>query len=236
MGRRVISVIIVIFFIVGCSVAVMPFAAELYAGRAIQFENSHKLDSAIAAYRKALQIDPLNAKYYGEIGRLYLKKAGGIADTGLRMDAKEAYAKAIELSPSYSKYRIGWGEAESLLLRDKQDISERELTEYIDNFKKAVESDPTNYYVNSTAGYYILLFRDRIGVRDRNFAIYRMRLALEQNPGYADQVFSCVANGLGDYKILEKITPKTPYWDGRLRAFLRNIDKWRYGSKQQKLK
>jgi hypothetical protein len=55
-----------------------------------------------------------------------------------------------------------------------------------------------------------------------------MRYALELNPRYANQIFSYVANGLGDFNLLYKITPQTPKWQTALRNFLRNIDRWKY--------
>ena len=229
--RFIVPLLIAAVFAVGCYFAVRPLAAEFYANRALKLENSRKLDSAMAAYRSALRLDPLSAKYYGELGRLYLKKTRGVADTGLRTDARDAYAKAMELAPTCSKFRLGWGEAEALLLSDKKGRSQQEIDKYVENFKKAVELDPTNYYVNASAGYYILLFRNRISEKDRNFAIYRLRLALEQNPSYRNQVFSAVANGLGDFSILYKITPQTPFWQEALRDFLREIDKWKYGGR-----
>ncbi len=228
MIKRLCALLVALVFIAGCYFACAPLAAELYAGQAARLEKMRKLDSAMAAYRKALRLDALNAKYYGEIGRLYLKKAAGVADTGLRTDSKNAYVKAIDLSPTNSRYRIGWGTAEALLLSGKKDFSDGELGAYVDNFRKAVELSPNDYYVNAVSGYYILVFRNRISVKDRNFAIYRLRYSLELNRDYANQVFSYVANGLGDFRILEKITPQTPYWQGRLRDFLRNIDKWKY--------
>jgi hypothetical protein len=179
-------------------------------------------------YKQALRLDPINARYYSELGRLCLKKTRGVADTGLRQAAKSAYAKAIELNPADPRYRIGWAEAESLLLIDKSDLTEQELASYVANLRRAVELAPNNYYVNAAAGYYILIFRKSINTRDRNFAIYRMRHALDLNPGYANEVFSYIANGLGDFNLLYKITPQAPSWQAALRNFLRDIDRYKY--------
>jgi hypothetical protein len=215
MNRRgAISFGIIILFIAGCYYAVKPLAAEIFASR--------------GAYETALSLDPLNAKYHDAIGRKYLNKGRAGRDKAALRSAKEIYAKAIALSPANSAYRLGWGEAEGLLLLDKSNISEGELAAYVDNFKKAIELAPNNYYVNTTAGYYILLFRDRISARDKNFAIYRLMVALELNPRYANYVFSYVANGLGDFSLLHKITPNTSKWHKALNDFLRNIDKWKY--------
>ena len=226
--RAIVAIAIVVLFLAACYAAALPFAAELRASGAGSLEAAGRLDSAMKVYRQALTLDPLNARYYGELGRLYLKKTRGVADTGLRQAAKDAYAKAITLNSADPRYRIGWGEAESLLLMDKRNYSDGELSRYVDNFRKAVELAPNNYYVNAVAGYYILIFRKSISARDRNFAIYRMRYALDLNPGYANEVFSYVANGLGDFNLLYKITPQAPRWQKALRDFLRNIDRWKY--------
>jgi hypothetical protein len=215
MNRRLFSIFIAALFIAGSYYAIKPLAAELFASR--------------GAYETAILLDPLSAKYYDAIGRRYLNKGRAGRDKAALKAAKEIYAKAIVLSPTNSTYRLGWGEAEGFLLLNKKDVSDRELAAYVDNFKKAIELAPTNYYVNATSGYYILLFRDRINSKDKNFAIYRLRLALEQNPRYANYVFSYVTNGLGDFSILHKITPDTPKWHKTLNDFLRDIDKWKYG-------
>lgn len=226
--RAIVAIAIIVLFLAACYVSVLPFAAELRASGAGKLEAAGRLDSAMKVYRQALELDPLNARYYGELGRLYLKKTHGVADTGLRQAARDAYARAIELNPADPRYRIGWGEAESLLLMGKGDSSDGELARYVENFRKAVELAPNNYYVNAAAGYYILIFRKKISNRDRNFAIYRMRYALELNPGYANEVFSYIANGLGDFNLLYKITPQAPAWQTALRNFLRNIDRYKY--------
>lgn len=215
MNKKIISVIVTLFFIVGCYYAFKPFVAELAASR--------------GEYEKALLLDPGNAKYYDTIGRISLKKGRADSDKEAWKTAKDAYAKAIKLSPTNSAYRLGWGEAEGLLLLNMKNFSDDDLNAYVNNFKKAIELAPNNYYVNATAGYYILLFRKRISVRDKNFAIYRLRVALEQNPDYANYIFSYVANGLDDFSILYKITPRTSAWQQTLLNFLRDIDKWKYG-------
>ena len=226
--RAIVAIIIIVMFLAACYAAALPFAAELRVSGAGSLEASGRLDSAMKAYRQALGLDPLNARYYGELGRLYLKKTRGVADTGLRQAARDAYARAIELNPADPRYRIGWAEAEALLLMQKGAFSDGELAHYVENLRKAVELAPNNYYVNAAAGYYILIFRKKISSGDRNFAIYRMRYSLDLNPGYANEVFSYVANGLGDFNLLYKITPRTPAWQTALRNFLRNIDHYKY--------
>lgn len=229
MIRRVLlPVLVVIASLAACWLAVRPLAADAYAGRAARSEKAGRIDSAIGAYRTACELDPLNAKYWGEIGRLYLKKTRGVADTALRESSRDAYVRAIELDPVASKYRLGRAEAEALLLLGRGEPGAKEVEAYIGNLRKAVELDPTNYYVNAAAGYYMLRFRDRISPKERNFAIYRMRLALEQYPAYRNEVFSYVAFGLKDFALLEKITPQTDWWQRALRDFLRDIDRWKY--------
>ncbi len=228
MIRRAVVAIIIVLFLAACYAAALPLAAELRASGAGSLEAAGRLDSAMKAYGQALSLDPLNARYYGELGRLYLKKTRGVADTGLRQAARDAYARAVELNSADARYRIGWGEAESLLLMGKGAFSDGELARYVENLRKAVELAPNDYYINAAAGYYILIFRKKISHNDRNFAIYRMRYALDLNPGYANEIFSYVANGLGDFNLLYKITPQTPAWQQALRDFLRNIDRWKY--------
>ena len=211
-----------------CFFAACPLVAEWYSGRADRLDAGGKPDGALASYKKAATLNPFNARYRAEEGRLYLKMGRLSPKKEAFEKARSLYARAVVLSPMNAKYRLGLGEAQALLLLNKRDIPKVELADCVDTFRTAVALDPNNYYVNAFSGYYILLFSKKLDDKDRNFAIYRLRHALELNPDYANQIFSYVANGLGDFKALEKITPKTAAWQERLRNFLRNIDQWKY--------
>jgi tetratricopeptide (TPR) repeat protein len=59
-------------------------------------------DSAIAAYEKAVELDPKNGKLHHQLGEAYglaAQKAGAFARIGLARKVRAAYEKAVELDP-----------------------------------------------------------------------------------------------------------------------------------------
>jgi len=213
---------------------VLPVMIVL-AGLAGWYCVSLPLAAQIAAWRgdpeRAASLDPLNASYHAAIGDRAMAKARATGDMEGWRRARESYQRAIDLNPTKASHYIGWAKAEAALLAKERVVPAARIDGYVANLRKAVAYDPNYYYTNAAAGYYILFFRKWLTGDDRNFAIYRLRYALELNPGYRNEIFSYVANSLGDYKILQQITPKTEWWQKALVNFLRDIDKWKYRQK-----
>jgi tetratricopeptide (TPR) repeat protein len=203
--RFVVPLLIACLFVIGSYYAVSPLAAQLYAERAAELSKGQKPLDAIGSFETAIRLDGLNARYYDQIGRICLMEGKASRKVSLLARARNAYTRAIKLNSVSARYRLGWAEAEAALLLQQGAVSDEEIGTYIDTLKKAIELAPNDYYINAAAGYYILLFRDRISRKDRNYA-----------------------NGLEDFDILYKITPQAPEWQRALRNFLRDIDKWKY--------
>lgn len=83
-----------------------------------------------AAYRKAIDIDPMDAHLWNNLGNLF-------ADKLLRIDeAETAYRKAIDIDPMDS---VSWGNLGRLLSFDLKRLDESEIA-----YRKAIDLDPMN--------------------------------------------------------------------------------------------
>lgn len=86
------------------ALTVRPHYAEAYVGLGDAKAAKGEHEAAIAEYRKALEYDPLNARVYHSLGRIYYN------EQGLYYEAVAAYKKAIELDPYFLEARMGLGE------------------------------------------------------------------------------------------------------------------------------
>ena len=108
----------------------------LTATSATPFIEQDKLDEAIAAYRKAIELDPKLAWAHNNLGIALARP--GEAGRGHR-----AYQKAIELDPNHAGSTNNLGNA----LRDQ-----KKLDEAIAAYRKAIELDPKYAHAHSNLG------------------------------------------------------------------------------------
>ncbi|MBN1526453.1 MAG: hypothetical protein JW919_02565 [Candidatus Omnitrophica bacterium] len=226
--KVLVNILIVIFFITGAYFVTMPLVGRIYFDRSVKLEADKKLAEAIAECKKAMRLDPLEARYRAQLGGLYIKDARANKNSGSWEMAREAYGKAKELNPLSAKYRLGWAEAEAILILTSKDMSGERFARYKDELKKAIELDPNGYFTNAYYGYYMLRFRGRLSQKELNYVIYRLRHALELNPRYANEIYATLAHKLDSFDLLQKITPDKPEWQARLVKFMRKIDYWKY--------
>lgn len=233
MNRQIlINILIVIFFFMGVYLVIKPLVAELHFGYAQKQEEANSWIKAMDEYQKAIVFDSSNSKYHSQLGNLYLKRGRSAQKKEEELEwfrkAKKAYEKAIKLNPNNGYYLIGWGEAQFALLSNKETLTDKELSDYINNFKFAIELAPNNYYINAAAGYYCLLFINRLDDGDKKFAFDRLRYALELNPSYSKDAYSSIWNKFGDFALLQKITPYNLKGHQELLAFLQDFGLWQY--------
>ncbi len=140
-----------------------------------------KLDEAIAAYQKAIEIDPDYADAYYNIG-IALRKQGKLDE------AIAAYQKAIEIDPDYADayYNIG------IALR-----KQGKLDEAIAAYQKAIEIDP-DY---AKAYYNIGIALRKQGKLEEAIAAYQK--AIEIDPDYAKAYYN-IGIALDDQGKLEE--------------------------------
>jgi tetratricopeptide (TPR) repeat protein len=68
--------------------------ARIYRAQGLELQRSGDLDSAMKLYQKAIELDPLYAVTYNDIGIIY--EADGLIDA-----AEESYLKCINIDPTY---------------------------------------------------------------------------------------------------------------------------------------
>jgi superkiller protein 3 len=198
-----------------------------------------KKEEAIAAYRKAIELDPkLAAAYYNLGNRLsdlgkkeeaiaayrkaieldpklaaaYNNLGNRLSELGKKEEAIAAYRKAIELDPKYAK-------AYSNLGNRLSDLGKKE--DAISAHRKAIELDP-----KSAAAYYNLgLVLDDLGKKEEAISAFRKALSLPDGTGTLTTAHAAAHNNLGwvyqqqgklkealaEYEAALKIDPKYEY-------------------------
>ncbi|MBD2558920.1 tetratricopeptide repeat protein, partial [Aphanizomenon flos-aquae] len=139
-----------------------------------------KLDGAVTAYQKAIELDPNYAIAYNNLGNAlyYQKKLDG---------AVTAYQKAIELDPNYAIAYNNLGNALS---------DQKKLDEAVAAYQKAIELDPKlaiAYYNLGNALY---------DQKKLDGAVAAYQKAIELDPKYAT-AYNNLGNALRDQKKLD---------------------------------
>jgi tetratricopeptide (TPR) repeat protein len=130
----------------------------------ISYRREGKTDEAIAAYKKALVVDPHYVESYINLGFLYYKQ-------GAREKAIALYRKAIEKNPGYAEPYNNLG----IIYSEIGDHDEAERL-----YKKAIEVGPTYAKAYNNLA---LLHHDRGNDAD---AVAWFQKAIAMNPDYAD--------------------------------------------------
>ncbi|MBD2644553.1 tetratricopeptide repeat protein, partial [Aphanizomenon sp. FACHB-1401] len=140
-----------------------------------------KLDGAVTAYQKAIELDPNYAIAYNNLGNAlyYQKKLDG---------AVTAYQKAIELDPNYAIAYNNLGNALS---------DQKKLDEAVAAYQKAIELDP-NYAIA-----YNNLGNALSDQKKLDEAVAAYQKAIELDPNYAI-AYNNLGNALSDQKKLDE--------------------------------
>ncbi len=154
-----------------------------------------KLDEAVAAYRKAIELDPKNTDAYSGLG--YALSAQKKLD-----EAVAAYRKAIELDPKNTDAYSGLGYALS---------AQNKLDEAVAVYRKAIELDPKYVYAYNGLGY-ALSAQNKL---DEAVAAYRKAIELDPkntyvytNLGYALSAQNKLDEAVAAYRKAIELDPK----------------------------
>jgi len=134
-----------------------------------------KLDEAIRAYRKALEIEPDNADGHNNLGLL-------LVENGMPEEAIRSYRRAVRIRPGFGFAHYNLGLAFEAL---------EQWSEAADCHRRALEIDPRFAEARNHLGNVL----HRMGHMDEAAACYRQ--VLEQQPDYAE-VYSNLGNVLVD--------------------------------------
>lgn len=88
----------------GKAIELRPFYAEAHVGFGDARAAKGEIDAAIVAYQRALSFNPVNARVYMSLGKIYY------GEKGLYYEAVNAYKRAIELDTTSVEARMGLGE------------------------------------------------------------------------------------------------------------------------------
>lgn len=112
------------------------FQSLIHSNQGSSFYNNHNFSMAEKKYKKSLQIQENNAKFYSRL-------AANLSNLERYEEAIQASQKAIELDPNYIHAYNNLG---NIYMRSKR------YTEAIQCYKKATELDPTYIYAYNNLG------------------------------------------------------------------------------------
>ncbi len=108
------------------AISLRPHYADAHVGLGDAKASKGEHEAAIAHYRKALSLDPLNARVQFALGKIYYN------EKGLYYEAVTAYKKAIELDQYFLEARMGLGE-----MYEEKGLYKDAVAEY----KKVIDAD-----------------------------------------------------------------------------------------------
>ena len=140
------------------AIELRPFFSEAHVGLGDAKAAKGDVDGAIAAYQKALVFNPVNARVYLSLGRIYY------SEKSLYYESVSAYKKAIDLDSDSVDARMGLGEV----------YEEKGLyKEAIDEYKRVIDLDSkhTGALYNLALVYEKVDPRQAIGLWERYIAL-----------------------------------------------------------------
>ncbi|MBI1848447.1 MAG: tetratricopeptide repeat protein, partial [Candidatus Rokubacteria bacterium] len=88
------------------AIELRPFYGDAHVGLGEAKAAKGDVDGAIAAYQRALSFNPVNARVYISLGKIYYE------EKGLFFEAVNSYKRAIDLDPTSIEARMGLGETD----------------------------------------------------------------------------------------------------------------------------
>ena len=141
-------------------------AFEIYKKASELDEDPRTMDQAATLYRQAIEVDPLLAIAYTNLGNILFRKGDELA-------AEQLYSKALAIDPKQpeAKYNLGY----LMLERHELDVAIR-------YFQGAIEADPrfADAYFNLAMAY------EELGDRRNARPLWRTYLELEPSGTWAD--------------------------------------------------
>lgn len=129
------------------SLSLRPHYAEAHVGLGDARAAKSDHEGAIAHYQKALALDPLNARVYFSLAKIYYN------EKGLYYEAVTAYKKAIELDQYFLDARMGLGE-----IYEEKGLYKDAIGEY----RKVIEADAKH----TAAHYNLALAYEKVDVKE----------------------------------------------------------------------
>lgn len=181
-------------------VCVCPAAANYFFRRSLFFSrrlSTNDLFSASHLLHRAIALDPMNAAYNYELGKVCSK----MNTESYKLRAVQAYQKAVALNPTNAKYHgsLAWAYGR-LAGREKQKMAHKE-------FELAIQLEPNNAWYHQV--YAVWIF-NHPGDANIEKAAAEYRKAITLNPKLADKALAEYFKIEKSYLQLKKILPDTP--------------------------
>ncbi|NQT33530.1 MAG: hypothetical protein HQ594_07650 [Candidatus Omnitrophica bacterium] len=214
MARQIlINIILIVFFTMVLAVILLPFAAGLKFQTAMDLEKNYRWAEAETVYRKAILLNPLDARYPAGLARFFSRQIPYSLDrSSLLEKAEDLYKRASLINKSDPAYCYYLGTVQldhALIDQGKTDQARWLIAGAVFNFKEAVKKDQYNPGLNYSVGYELLKGWNFLEKDEKEFAARRLTYAVRRRPWYAPNVYAAVMYYTGDFNIAQDITPDT---------------------------
>ncbi|HKT81924.1 MAG TPA: tetratricopeptide repeat protein, partial [Vicinamibacterales bacterium] len=185
--------------------------AEAYAQflMAHRLEDDEDIDGAIAAYKRAMTLDPGAASIVADLANLYMRlnrvtDAINTAEQALKIDAKNRAAHQV-LGSIYASQAMSGG-------RNQRTVQQESLPKAIDHLEQAIANTEVPADANTRA----LLSRLYIAANNYDKAIPMLAELVKQEPGWQDgamllmQAYTAAGRTDEALKWLEESAPENP--------------------------
>ncbi|MFC1576075.1 O-antigen ligase family protein [Candidatus Omnitrophota bacterium] len=186
-------------FILCPGIALLAFMFIIDAGKPA-LANHYAKHSDIADLKRAIKLDPANAIYHYQLGKLYNQ-------TSTLNDRLLSYQKAVELNPTNSKYHqsLAWAYGQLSSLREGPEDRRSNLRNRAHrHFQTAISLEPNYSYRHRTYAIWLFNHPSRENI-ERGLTEYKKTIALE--PGLATEAFNEYYGLTKNYDLLVKIIP-----------------------------
>lgn len=208
-------------------VCVRPAVADYYF-RKFNAAESENYELQTACLQKSLGIEPLNAEYHYQLGKLYFNKsvqaANNAARTAHLLSSIGYLSSSTRLNPGNSKYHqsLAWscGRLADLYERGPQAVSGavKYKQQAVKEFETAISAEPNNPYRYRT---YALWLFNHPAKENMAKAVEQYKKAVELNPGLAKEALEQYAKHQQAYEQLINILPGTKESDHEIFRFIK---------------
>lgn len=214
-GQVLIGAALITAFVSIIIVTLMPLLAQ------IQFDSARKLMSRYLwqSVEKKLEIaakmDPLDSRYPAALGEfIFTQSKYKDNKTPFLKRAAGYYERAIRLNPRCAEYYVKLGQVYVSLAVEEPGTRDQGpgmiyVNKACENFRKAVENDPSGFNTAYAVGYSSLAIWDSLSREARALAIGRLKYALSQKPSYAEYVYPSLLQKTKDITLIASIVPES---------------------------
>ena len=209
--RSVVSLLVVCVIPLFASYSnINLFLADVHLRRGIEFRNARQYTESIAAYDRAIQVFPLEPRFYQYKAATYYELAQSIADNEVEARGQllkagvEALAKALEIQPLDPEYNANTGKLYGYWART---VDPSKFDQAVEFYERALQLAPLDAVYRNELG------RVYFDAAQYEEAIRQLQLSLEIDPEFAPTHYNL---GLAYLKLGENDKAKEHFETGLL--------------------